>query len=101
MPGGFVVVHTGLLALADSAEEVAGVLAHEIQHVEKRHSLKAIAKNAGLMVTISMVFGDLGGLVSLGQDLIGLEFSRPARERSRRRGPENTGRGGHLASGHA
>ncbi len=76
MPGGFVVVHTGLLALADSAEEVAGVLAHEIQHVEKRHSLKAIAKNAGLMVTISMVFGDLGGLVSLGQDLIGLKFSR-------------------------
>jgi Zn-dependent protease with chaperone function len=62
MPGGFVVMHTGLLALADSAEEVAGVLAHEIQHVEKRHSLKAIAKNAGLMVTISMVFGDLGGL---------------------------------------
>lgn len=76
MPGGFVVVHTGLLALADSAEEVAGVLAHEVQHVEKRHSLKALAKNAGLMVTVSMVFGDLGGLVSLGQDLIGLKFSR-------------------------
>ena len=28
------------------------------------------------MVTVSMVFGDLGGLVSLGQDLIGLKFSR-------------------------
>ena len=76
MPGGFVVVHSGLLALAANAEEVAGVLAHEVQHVEKRHSLKALAKSAGLMVTISMVFGDLGGLVSLGQDLIGLRFSR-------------------------
>ncbi len=76
MPGGFVVVHTGLLALAGNAEEVAGVLAHEVQHVEKRHSLKAMAKSAGLMVTVSMVFGDLGGLVSLGQDLIGLKFSR-------------------------
>jgi Zn-dependent protease with chaperone function len=76
MPGGFVVVHSGLLALAGSAEEVAGVLAHEVQHVEKRHSLKAMAKSAGLMVTVSMVFGDLGGLVSLGQDLIGLKFSR-------------------------
>lgn len=76
MPGGFVVVHSGLLALAASAEEVAGVLAHEVQHVEKRHSLKAMAKSAGLMVTVGMVFGDLGGLVALGQDLIGLKFSR-------------------------
>ena len=76
MPGGFVVVHTGLLGLAGNAEEVAGVLAHEVQHVEKRHSLKAMVKSAGLMVTVSMVFGDLGGLVSLGQDLIGLKFSR-------------------------
>lgn len=76
MPGGFVVVHSGLLALAANAEEVAGVLAHEVQHVEKRHSLKAMAKSAGLMVTVSLVFGDLGGLVSLGQDLIGLKFSR-------------------------
>ena len=76
MPGGFVVVHTGLLALAATAEEVAGVLAHEVQHVEKRHSLKAMAKSAGRMVTVSLVFGDLGGLVSLGQDLIGLKFSR-------------------------
>ena len=76
MPGGFVVVHSGLLALAASAEEVAGVLAHEVQHVEKRHSLKAIAKSTGLMVTVGMVFGDLGGLLALGQDLIGLKFSR-------------------------
>jgi predicted Zn-dependent protease len=78
MPGGFIVVHTGLLALASSAEEVAGVLAHEVQHVERRHSLKAMAKSAGLMVTVGMVFGDLGGLVALGQDLIGLDFSRQA-----------------------
>ena len=76
IPGGFVVVHSGLLALAASAEEVAGVLAHEVQHVEKRHSLKAIAKSTGLMVTVGMVFGDLGGLLALGQDLIGLKFSR-------------------------
>lgn len=76
MPGGFVVVHSGLLALAANADEVAGVLAHEVQHVEQRHSLKAMAKSAGLMVTVNMVFGDLGGLVSLGQDLIGLKFSR-------------------------
>lgn len=76
MPGGFIVVHTGLLRLAGNAEEVAGVLAHEVQHVERRHSLKAMAKGAGLTVLAGMVFGDFGGLVSLGQDLVGLKFSR-------------------------
>ena len=39
MPGGYIVVHTGLLALADNADEVAGVLAHEVSHVEKRHKI--------------------------------------------------------------
>ena len=32
-PGGVVVVHTGLLVAAESPDEVAGVLAHEIAHV--------------------------------------------------------------------
>ena len=76
MPGGFVVIHSGLLNLASSAEEVAGVLAHEVMHVEKRHSLKGIAKSLGVAATISLVFGDLGGVASLGGDLIGLKFSR-------------------------
>lgn len=76
MPGGFVVMHSGLLQLAGSAEEVAGVLAHEVMHVEKRHSLKAMAKSLGLAATLSLVLGDLGGLASLGGDLVGLKFSR-------------------------
>ena len=76
MPGGFIVMHSGLLNLAGSAEEVAGVLAHEVMHVEKRHSLKGMAKALGLAATVSLVFGDLGGLASLGGDLIGLKFSR-------------------------
>ena len=76
MPGGFVVLHSGLLQLAGSAEEVAGVLAHEVMHVEKRHSLKGMAKSLGVAATVSLVFGDLGGLASLGSDLIGLKFSR-------------------------
>lgn len=76
MPGGFVVMNTGLLALADNAEQVAGVLAHEIQHVEKRHTLNGMVKSAGLMATISLVFGDLNGAAALGSDLIRLKFSR-------------------------
>ena len=76
MPGGFIVVHSGLLALADNADEVAGVLAHEISHVEKRHSLTAMAQSAGLSATVAILFGDLGRIASAGADLLSLKFSR-------------------------
>jgi predicted Zn-dependent protease len=76
MPGGFIVVHSGLLALADNADEVAGVLAHEISHVEKRHSLRAMAQSAGLYATVAILFGDLGRIASAGAELLSLKFSR-------------------------
>jgi predicted Zn-dependent protease len=37
LPGGFVGVHTGLLAVTDTESELASVLAHEIAHVTQRH----------------------------------------------------------------
>ena len=55
---------------------VAGVLAHEIAHGERRHSLKALAKSLGIAATRSLILGDMGGLASLGGDLIRLKFSR-------------------------
>jgi Zn-dependent protease with chaperone function len=76
MPGGVIVVHTGLMQLAESAEEVAGVLAHEVQHVELRHSLKGMAKSLGLTALMQLLVGDLGGLASMGGELLQLKFSR-------------------------
>ena len=78
MPGGFVVVHSGLIERASSAEEVAGVLAHEVQHVEKRHSLKAMAHSLGLGIAISLIFGDVSGgaVVGAAQEMSRLSFSR-------------------------
>ena len=37
LPGGFVYVHEGLLKFAESDDELAGVLAHEIAHAAFRH----------------------------------------------------------------
>ncbi|WP_410211171.1 M48 family metalloprotease [Aquirhabdus sp.] len=37
VPGGLVAMNTGLLLSADNADEVAGVLSHEIAHVSQRH----------------------------------------------------------------
>lgn len=58
LPGGHIVVNTGLLAAADSAEEVAGVLAHEISHVEQRHTLRNLVLALGWRAFLGIVLGD-------------------------------------------
>jgi len=60
MPGGYVVVNAGLIQAADNAEEVAGVLAHEVQHVERRHSLKGMVQNLGWSAAINLALGQIG-----------------------------------------
>ncbi|MGE5626047.1 MAG: M48 family metalloprotease [Bacillota bacterium] len=37
LPGGFIVVNSGMLLLTDTEDELAGVMAHEIGHVTQRH----------------------------------------------------------------
>ena len=47
-PGGYVFITTGLLARLKNEAELAGVLAHEIAHVVKKHHLTALRKGAGM-----------------------------------------------------
>lgn len=78
MPAGFIVVHRGLIEQAASAEEVAGVLAHEIEHVEQRHTLRALAQELGFKAVWIFVTGNVGGGVA-GEwlkGLAGMQFSR-------------------------
>lgn len=49
-PGGYVVITKGLLMRMKSEAELAGVLAHEISHVLKKHHLQAVKKAAGMSV---------------------------------------------------
>jgi Zn-dependent protease with chaperone function len=76
VPGGQIVVMSGLLREAVSAEEVAGVLAHEMQHVLQRHSLRALARQLGLAATLGLLVGDVGALTQLGSSLLSSKFSR-------------------------
>jgi predicted Zn-dependent protease len=46
VPGGTIFVTRGLIARMQSEAQLAGVLAHEISHVLRKHHLKAIQKNA-------------------------------------------------------
>jgi beta-barrel assembly-enhancing protease len=57
-PGGIVVVNAGLLRQAASAEEVAGVLAHEVAHAELRHGLQGMVKSLGIRAVMAIVAGD-------------------------------------------
>ena len=80
LPGGYVVVFTGLMKKAESPEEVAGVLAHELNHVLQRHGLERIIKQLGFVAVVSIVLGNppgLGGVMKqLGVELMTLKFGR-------------------------
>jgi len=80
LPGGIVVVNTGLIQATRRPEELAGVLAHEIQHVEQRHSLQAVVKELGLRGLWLLITGDAGSTLagSAVLKLTSLKFSRDA-----------------------
>ncbi len=59
-PGGFVVLHSGLISSAQTPEQLAGVLAHEVQHVLHRHSTRAVIREAPLRLALASLSG--GGI---------------------------------------
>ncbi len=46
LPGGYLGVHTGLLATVTSADELASVLAHELSHVSQRHIARLLTQQS-------------------------------------------------------
>ena len=63
MPGRHLVVHTGLIDFADHEDEIAGVIAHEIAHIESGHVVKKLGKEIGLSILMNLTLGDIGGEV--------------------------------------
>ncbi|MEZ4805720.1 MAG: M48 family metallopeptidase [Bacteroidia bacterium] len=52
LPGGSVIIHSGLIEKAKSPEEIAGVLAHEISHVTKRHHIRGVIGKLGIFMIV-------------------------------------------------
>lgn len=81
VPGGHIVLFDGLLEIADSPEEVAAVLGHEIGHVINRDPTRLTLRSAGSVGILGMVFGDFaGGAVALivAERLIAADYSQEA-----------------------
>lgn len=72
LPGGYVYVTRGLVALAENEAELAGVIAHEIGHVTARHSAERYSRSTAIgfgatilgVLTDSKAIADLAGLGS-------------------------------------
>lgn len=76
-PGGYIYIYTGLIRFVASADELAGILAHEIAHADLRHSTDQMTKTYGVRILASILTGgDAEILTQLGINLLGLSFSR-------------------------
>ena len=58
LPGGTIIVFQGLINITETPEELAGVLAHEFQHVLKRHSTRGIIRSEAINIFATVVSGD-------------------------------------------
>jgi Zn-dependent protease with chaperone function len=88
-PGGYVVVYRGLLELAETPEELAGVLAHEMQHVLLQHGTQAVLREIPLRLMVAAVTADAGlaGHVAGAAATLGsLRYGRQAEEEADREG---------------
>jgi len=80
LPDGNIVLTDELVSLAPGDAAVLGVLAHEIGHVEREHSLRRLYRAAGIAALIMLIGGDIGGgaedILVQGSALVALSYSR-------------------------
>ncbi len=81
LPGGRVVFFRGLIEQADSADEVAAVLAHELGHVARRDPARIALRSAGSVGVLGLLLGDFAGgfvVLFLTERLIEATYSKEA-----------------------
>jgi len=69
LPGGVIVVYTGLISGAENPDQVAAVIGHEMSHATLRHGLERTSQSLGVWAAVSLLIGDSTGLIAGGADL--------------------------------
>lgn len=83
LPGGYIVIFSGLIDFCETPEELAGVIAHEMGHNENHDILKRMAKNIGISVTLNTLFGGENKKINqLLNQVISTKFDRDQEERA-------------------
>jgi Zn-dependent protease with chaperone function len=79
LPGGHIYVYEGLIDQAQSSDELAGVLAHEMGHVAHRDGTRTVLQTAGLSFLFGMMLGDFvggGAVVIAARTVLKSSYSR-------------------------
>ncbi|MBN2611050.1 MAG: M48 family metalloprotease [Bacteroidales bacterium] len=56
-PGGYLYFYTGLIKYLEKGSDLAGIMAHEVTHADRRHSTEAMTKEYGFSVLLSLLLG--------------------------------------------
>lgn len=82
--GGHVFITKGLFQVIKTPEELLGVVAHEMVHVQRRHVARSVFQAVGMFGMIQLIFGDVSGILAVfldqGGPLLNLQFSRALEE---------------------
>ncbi|TQV79608.1 M48 family metallopeptidase [Denitrobaculum tricleocarpae] len=80
LPGGRIFIFRGLLEFAQSPDQLAAVVAHEMGHVTLQHGTTAIVQGLGISFVFSVLLGDMGGgiVAAAGEILLRMSYSREA-----------------------
>lgn len=80
LPSGIVIITDDLVKLARNDDEITGVLAHELGHVQGRHALRHVLQNSAATLVIASLTGDIVSITSLSATLptalVNASFSR-------------------------
>lgn len=84
LPGGIICVDTGLIRNLDSADQMAGVLGHELSHVAHRDPLSLLARQVGVAALAGLLTGGRGGDLArtLAQTLVNVSYGREVEDRA-------------------
>lgn len=81
LPGGKIYLMDGLLQKAQSPDEIAGVIAHELGHVQHRDNLRKVIQTGGTSFLIGLLFGDITGssaVIFASRSILDASYSRDA-----------------------